>query len=562
MARQVDFKPIMAPESQIPGIAVSEGKFIIADEGAVYVDTANGRREVFNEGGGGEVSPSSDYHNVIVEGSRFATLPTNMDTKGTLVDVHAGKDALSGAKLAVQNSNLMSLDSFEFGRVTIGTFTANITVAAEDSAEIRVAAYSNTSNQLRIKLTNGLVGTTATTYPETWRSERISLSDIQTFFALCNVREDANFPPTGWVNFVILYADGSASTVLQHKTALSGGGFMQSQTTAGKEIAALCLSVNTIGVASGVNFTLYRGFSPISGNSDFIAPNTRKYDLPSVPAFGKVSVNTPIDLPAGAIVNFESANTPYKATLRYLDTKHTRLSNKTFGYSSVPGLQAYHAPDGIFADVSVLNNMTYDSLIALYETMRTADSGYITRKEIGLTSTGKTMYAYSFTPAKPLDSIDNDPAKLPKITITAGIHSDEGTAWYGTYLLMKQLSQGWQDDELIKFLRFNVNFVVVPIINDQMNRLNINGVNLNRSFYPNWEATTESGAYPLVESEAQAIYKFLVDNLDTDFHIDMHNFYTAEPRICDFYMNGEDGSNALDFFGREIKKIAWSVAYL
>lgn len=169
-----------------------------------------------------------------------------------------------------------------------------------------------------------------------------------------------------------------------------------------------------------------------------------------------------------------------------------------------------------------------EEIFALYDDLMSDFPDYIT-KELRGTGTGNTqMYAYRFAP-EPLESREFD-VKIPKIIIVAGIHGDEKNPVFATYNMFRQICKNWREDDILEFLRFNIEFVVVPIANqtgfNRNRRYTDNDVDLSRNFPVLYSPTTgKPGAGPASEPETQLIMDLMDENRDAEYLIDYHNMY-------------------------------------
>lgn len=54
---------------------------------------------------------------------------------------------------------------------------------------------------------------------------------------------------------------------------------------------------------------------------------------------------------------------------------------------------------------------------------------------------------------------------VPKILVISAIYGYEQVSAYSTALFFKDLAESWQDKEQLEFLRWNVDFVIIPVAN-------------------------------------------------------------------------------------------------
>src|SRR5690606_567602 len=123
--------------------------------------------------------------------------------------------------------------------------------------------------------------------------------------------------------------------------------------------------------------------------------------------------------------------------------------------------------------------------------------------------------------------------EMPKVFYTV-THGHERYATYAGALFFKELCERWKNDEVVRMLRWNVHFIVVPNCNpwgfNNNSRLNYNGVDLARNYPAGWSPNYSDinydypGTEPLSEVATQVIYDILENNKDAFFAIDHHNF--------------------------------------
>lgn len=128
------------------------------------------------------------------------------------------------------------------------------------------------------------------------------------------------------------------------------------------------------------------------------------------------------------------------------------------------------------------NTFTSEEFIeSYYEPMRKNNPKYIARKTIGLDDTGQyTMWCYTFTPENYKTSV----------YIQAGVHGrNEFESYYAIAMMLHLITDAEKGtDPYLRYLRENVRFVVVPVINvfDVSRRAEIKkGLATGGSYSPN-----------------------------------------------------------------------------
>lgn len=168
----------------------------------------------------------------------------------------------------------------------------------------------------------------------------------------------------------------------------------------------------------------------------------------------------------------------------------------------------------------------------MYEDLRLQHPDYITKQVLGNNSEGKEIRLYKFKPARASTEIKT---RAPIIYIVCGTHGGEDLPPLATYLMMEQICNNWRSDKLLEALRFNVEFLIIPISNpygrDARTRKNANGVDIARSFPEGfgWQSTDPASPYyggeaPMQELETQYIAQVMDENPNIDACYDFHNF--------------------------------------
>ena len=181
-------------------------------------------------------------------------------------------------------------------------------------------------------------------------------------------------------------------------------------------------------------------------------------------------------------------------------------------------------------DLSNSRDITSKEVYALYDELQATHQSYITKTNLGDDLWGNEISVYSFKPLRPSS---NKNTKLPKVFINCGIHGYEHVSALTMYLVMKDICEKWKSNDLLEALRYNVEFLIIPVSNpsgwNDYTRKNRNGVDINRNFPNGWSlqdssSNTYGGPSPLSELESQYIHSFLQENKDIDIVIDFHNF--------------------------------------
>lgn len=164
----------------------------------------------------------------------------------------------------------------------------------------------------------------------------------------------------------------------------------------------------------------------------------------------------------------------------------------------------------------------YDALVDEYPE-------YVSRTFLGIDEGGFPLYRYDFKPT----SIINAQKDIPKIIATC-THGHENWATYAMALFFDELARSWEEKDVLRMLRWNVHFIVVPNKNpwgfNNKSRLNFNGVDLARNYPAGWSPNYSNieydypGTEPLSEFGTQVFDQLLKENQDALFVVDSHNY--------------------------------------
>lgn len=186
--------------------------------------------------------------------------------------------------------------------------------------------------------------------------------------------------------------------------------------------------------------------------------------------------------------------------------------------------------------------ITYTDVYGWYDSLVTAFPGYVSRTVENTITTDlgvQEIRSYKFKPAQTRGGVD----KLPKVIIVAGQHGWEKMGVLSTYNMMYDICNSWKQDDRLRFLRQNVEFIIFPCLNvwgiNKNLRKNPNGVDLNRNYPTNWSSGSDPAAetYPgpsaLSEIETQCVQNKVLANKDATLFVDFHNYnIPVEPNDC------------------------------
>ena len=205
----------------------------------------------------------------------------------------------------------------------------------------------------------------------------------------------------------------------------------------------------------------------------------------------------------------------------------------------------YSAPDsikgGALTDETPLTESTCQVIYDIYDDL--LKYPYFKKKELG-SAFNRKIYNYTFKNFELENHSDFQPEKY-KILIITSIHGYEQGCAFTTAQFFKELCEN-KEDEILSFIRRNVTFEVIPVLNpwgfDHNDRKNGNKVDLNRNFPQGFMNVTDveseiySGTLPFSETETQIVKKFVEENTDARVVLDYHNIWAGYPL---FYVYGE-----------------------
>ncbi|MGG4200769.1 BppU family phage baseplate upper protein [Peribacillus frigoritolerans] len=193
-------------------------------------------------------------------------------------------------------------------------------------------------------------------------------------------------------------------------------------------------------------------------------------------------------------------------------------------------IESYDSPEyALFG-----NATTATEVYALYDNLMLLYPDYITKLLLGNDSFGNPISLYTFKPQRPSTSVGT---KIPKVFLTTGTHGYEHVPGLITYLMFKQMCEKWHEYPQLEVLRFNVEFLVIPVVNpsgwNDYTRTNRNGIDINRNF-PEGHVVGTPGTNtygdttPLTQLESQYVKSVFDNHPDIDIMYDFHNFAGTE----------------------------------
>lgn len=182
-------------------------------------------------------------------------------------------------------------------------------------------------------------------------------------------------------------------------------------------------------------------------------------------------------------------------------------------------------PFSVFSNTSNIYNK-YDQLVDEHP-------DYVSMRVAGVDLLGNEIREYTFKPAGYILSSLGEPAtptsRKNKIVLFCTVHGNEKRAAAGVYYMMDGLCRRWKKDYRLGRLRWDTEFVVVPVSNpsgvNANTRNNHRNVDLNRNFTFEWDLSTSpvKGEAPMSEAETQIIIDIINSHPDADVIVDNHN---------------------------------------
>src|SRR5699024_6815527 len=217
-------------------------------------------------------------------------------------------------------------------------------------------------------------------------------------------------------------------------------------------------------------------------------------------------------------------------------------SNSNSQFDIVDDINHEFEPFNLYNYHTRPNDVTTDEIYTEYERIRNLDADYIKRDTIGSSVQKRPIYAYT---AKPVNlngggnGVVGIQPVIPKIIIVAGVHGDERSTVFSAMEILELITTKWRDNKLLEFFRFNVEFVIIPLVNpDGFNiasRRNSNDVDINRDMPEAWTRVSsgyaKNGTEPLSQPETRALNEFLLNNNDASFSIDFHTTSTKKDGV-------------------------------
>lgn len=239
-----------------------------------------------------------------------------------------------------------------------------------------------------------------------------------------------------------------------------------------------------------------------------------------------------------------------------------------------PQMPEYHISVSALTH-SKTSAMTYDEIMAGYDALVSKYPDYVKRTLLGNDSSGSIpMYRYDFSPVLPkTDGNVNvlghtyQQSNYPTVIMDACIHGAERPCAKALLNLMTLIADANSND-IFGWLRGNIHFVIVPILNvwgyKNDRRGNVNNVDLNRNFPVYWEFGEDDdandryrGLAAMSEKETQYMHEILQEyqnNAVCYYSWHTHGLFTGYDAMTCFALPGNGFFDPMQNVGYDVIK--------
>lgn len=232
-------------------------------------------------------------------------------------------------------------------------------------------------------------------------------------------------------------------------------------------------------------------------------------------------------------------------------------------------------PDSSIGSENSLIDYTLTDWYNLYDNLVSQYPDYVSKILLGNDASGNEIYKYIFSPEGVPDHnsgmVTQGVNDYLNVLITTGTHGIEIDAIYSLAMMFEQICTNWKNNKMLEDLRWNVKFTVIPFVCpyglQNLQRKNINGVDLLRNFPNAWvigshdpDSTSYRGESPLSELEAQYVYNVYSEE-KWDYVTDFHNFFVNDEN--NFLWNGATNDFMQQLSFKYIRKMSnkWKKEY-
>lgn len=180
---------------------------------------------------------------------------------------------------------------------------------------------------------------------------------------------------------------------------------------------------------------------------------------------------------------------------------------------------------------------SHEELYALYDRLTQKYPEYVSMNVLGMDDWGNELREYVFSTPN-FNSRKDAPRTIakeiqkPVLLVTSGVHGEEKTSVAGGYLFLKELAES-KGPDCMAALREAICIKMIPCVvpsgYSNCDRASAAGVNMNRNFYTGWypagtpEDKNYSGSLPGSEKETKAVQKWMEQNDNAFYYLDLHN---------------------------------------
>lgn len=193
-----------------------------------------------------------------------------------------------------------------------------------------------------------------------------------------------------------------------------------------------------------------------------------------------------------------------------------------------------------YAVKTTVDSATYNvstvpsTVIDAWENLAAESEGYLTYSVMGKDESG--TFDIPKVSAVPTGyNAANRGTSKPKIILTAGVHGNEKESVFALYYLFYDIVHNWEQNKVLEYLRWNVIFEIMPLVNPwafnaSNTNNNVNGVNINHNFddadhsigYGEDDNPGDEGSAPFSEKETQYMKAVFDANEDAVYYVDFH----------------------------------------
>ena len=208
--------------------------------------------------------------------------------------------------------------------------------------------------------------------------------------------------------------------------------------------------------------------------------------------------------------------------------------NNTIKFPPEPIEAKFIAPEYEYQQMTLEEYYTaFDELVNMYP-------DNLKKKVFGKDMSGQyDVIQYHYIPATYEYENKKVDRPKPKITFISNVHGFEKPTALSTYYMIKAMLEDWRSNDVIEYLRSNVEMVFIPIANPYgyVNGTYKNGnpeepVNIQVNFPAHWMEQDPSshvygGTEPMSEKETQYISEMIEEHSDALFFVDSHSSGSA-----------------------------------